>query len=220
MTWSCGRGCWRLLPLCHWKKCGGSHSSRCEPGVGEGGRMVRSHRSWWTRLRAGGRIPLEALRLGCEAFASDLNPVACLILKVMLEDIPRHGPGLAEELRRVGGEIKRQAEQELAELYPRTRMGRRRLPICGRGRCAAKRQLRRGDSADCVRFGCARRPSASGRCGIELSAARGSRRASSLRCLSRRRIKRCAAHGGASESDLSVLWCGAAAGAGAGAACG
>ena len=36
---------------------------------------------------AGGSIPLEALRLGCEAFASDLNPVACLILKVMLEDI-------------------------------------------------------------------------------------------------------------------------------------
>ena len=66
----------------------------------------------------GGSIPLEALRLGCEAFASDLNPVACLILKVMLEDIPRHGPGLAEELRRVGGEIKRRAEQELADLYP------------------------------------------------------------------------------------------------------
>ena len=66
----------------------------------------------------GGSIPLEALRLGCEAFASDLNPVACLILKVMLEDIPRHGPGLAEELRRIGGEIKREAEQELADLYP------------------------------------------------------------------------------------------------------
>ena len=66
----------------------------------------------------GGSIPLEALRLGCEAFASDLNPVACLILKVMLEDIPRHGPGLAEELRKIGGEIKRQAERELADLYP------------------------------------------------------------------------------------------------------
>ena len=67
----------------------------------------------------GGSIPVEALRLGCEAFASDLNPVACLILKVMLEDIPRHGRGLAEELRRVGGEVKRQAEQELADLYPK-----------------------------------------------------------------------------------------------------
>ncbi len=44
----------------------------------------------------GGSIPLEALRLGCDAFASDLNPVACLINKVMLEDIPRHGPELAE----------------------------------------------------------------------------------------------------------------------------
>ncbi len=67
----------------------------------------------------GGSIPLEALRLGCETFASDLNPVACLILKVMLEDIPRHGPKLAEELRRVGAEIKPQAEKELAELYSR-----------------------------------------------------------------------------------------------------
>ena len=71
----------------------------------------------------GGSIPLEALRLGCEAFASDLNPVACLILKVMLEDIPRHGPGLAEELRKVGGEIKKAAEQELADLYPKDRDG-------------------------------------------------------------------------------------------------
>ena len=43
----------------------------------------------------GGSIPLEALRLGCDTFASDLNPVACLILKVMLEDIPRHGSELA-----------------------------------------------------------------------------------------------------------------------------
>jgi putative DNA methylase len=66
----------------------------------------------------GGSIPLEALRVGCEAFASDLNPVACLILKVMLEDIPRHGSELAAELRRMGAEIKQQAEKELADLYP------------------------------------------------------------------------------------------------------
>ena len=66
----------------------------------------------------GGSIPLEALRLGCEAFASDLNPVACLILKVMLEDIPRHGPTLADELRQVGKEIKEAVEKELAEFYP------------------------------------------------------------------------------------------------------
>ena len=67
----------------------------------------------------GGSIPLEALRLGCETFASDLNPVACLILKVMLEDIPRHGPGLADDLRKAGAEIKAKAEKELADLYPK-----------------------------------------------------------------------------------------------------
>ena len=67
----------------------------------------------------GGSIPLEALRLGCDTFASDLNPVACLILKVMLEDIPRQGPGLADEIRKAGAEIKAQAEKELADLYPK-----------------------------------------------------------------------------------------------------
>jgi hypothetical protein len=67
----------------------------------------------------GGSIPLEALRLGCESFASDLNPVACLILKVMLEDIPRHGPELAEELRRIGMKIREKAEKELTEFYPK-----------------------------------------------------------------------------------------------------
>ena len=66
----------------------------------------------------GGSIPIEALRLGCEAFVSDLNPVACLILKMMLEDIPRHGPGFLLELRKVVTEIKRQAERQLADLYP------------------------------------------------------------------------------------------------------
>ena len=66
----------------------------------------------------GGSIPLEALRLGCETFASDLNPVACLILKVLLEDIPRHGANLAGELRQAGTEIKAQAQAELADLYP------------------------------------------------------------------------------------------------------
>lgn len=73
----------------------------------------------------GGSIPLEALRLGCEAFASDLNPVACLILKTMLEDIPRHGSELAEELRRVGAEIKAAAAKELAEFYPLDKDGAR-----------------------------------------------------------------------------------------------
>lgn len=82
----------------------------------------------------GGSIPLEALRLGCDAFASDLNPVAVLINKVMLEDIPRYGKapikltrndgseveadGLAEALRIAGAEVKAAAEAELAQFYP------------------------------------------------------------------------------------------------------
>ena len=33
----------------------------------------------------GGSIPLEALRLGCETYALDYNPVAVLILKAVLE---------------------------------------------------------------------------------------------------------------------------------------
>jgi putative DNA methylase len=67
----------------------------------------------------GGSIPLEALRLACDTFASDLNPVACLILKVILDDIPRHGPKLADEIRRVGGEVKQNAEKQLSDFYPR-----------------------------------------------------------------------------------------------------
>lgn len=82
----------------------------------------------------GGSIPLEALRLGCEAFASDLNPVACLILKTLLEDIPRYSNadfklpgkngeeqvlhGLADALRHVAGLVKEAAEKRLAQFYP------------------------------------------------------------------------------------------------------
>ncbi|MCY4232375.1 MAG: DUF1156 domain-containing protein [Bacteroidetes bacterium] len=71
----------------------------------------------------GGSIPLEALRLGCDTFASDLNPVACMILKVMLEDIPHHGPKLAEFLQEAGEQIQSQAKEELAGLYPKDEDG-------------------------------------------------------------------------------------------------
>ena len=66
----------------------------------------------------GGSIPLEAMRLGCETFASDLNPVACFILKVMLEDIPRHGPSLATEFKEAGKEIHQKIKEDLSDLYP------------------------------------------------------------------------------------------------------
>ncbi|PWU13194.1 MAG: DNA methyltransferase [Verrucomicrobia bacterium] len=66
----------------------------------------------------GGSIPVEASRLGLETFATDLNPVACFILKVMLEDIPRSGAQLPEELRRLGADLKNQADKQLTAYYP------------------------------------------------------------------------------------------------------
>jgi adenine-specific DNA methylase len=67
----------------------------------------------------GGSIPLEALRVGADAFASDLNPVAVLLNKVVLEYIPKYGQKLADEVRHWGKWVKEQAEKELAEFYPK-----------------------------------------------------------------------------------------------------
>ena len=67
----------------------------------------------------GGSIPLEALRVGADVFASDLNPVAVLLNKVVLEYIPKYGQRLADEVRKWGEWIKREAEKELAEFYPK-----------------------------------------------------------------------------------------------------
>lgn len=93
----------------------------------------------------GGAIPLEAQRLGLDAYASDLNPVAVLINKAQIEIpsqfndcapvwsdtepkgkrlIPElennwHGAsGLAEDLRRCGKWIRNEAERRLKHVYP------------------------------------------------------------------------------------------------------
>ncbi|MEQ8850944.1 MAG: DUF1156 domain-containing protein [Phycisphaerales bacterium] len=66
----------------------------------------------------GGSIPLEALRVGADAFASDLNPIPVLLNKVVLEYIPKYGQRLADDVRRWGEWIKEQAEEELAQFYP------------------------------------------------------------------------------------------------------
>jgi putative DNA methylase len=92
-----------------------------------------------------GSIPLEAVRLGCDTFASDLNPVATLILKTILEDIPGTGPDFAEEMRRAGGRIKDLAEPQLARFYPLDPNGSRpivylwaRTVRCEAPRCGAE----------------------------------------------------------------------------------
>jgi putative DNA methylase len=87
----------------------------------------------------GGTIPLEAQRLGLEAHASDLNPVAVLINKALIEippmfagrppvfpgaadskmgDWPR-ATGLAEDVRRYGAWMRDRAEERLGHLYPK-----------------------------------------------------------------------------------------------------
>jgi adenine-specific DNA methylase/O-acetyl-ADP-ribose deacetylase (regulator of RNase III) len=67
----------------------------------------------------GGSIPLEALRVGADAFASDLNPVPVLLNKIVLEYNPKYGQRLADEVSKWAEWAKREAEKELAELYPK-----------------------------------------------------------------------------------------------------
>jgi putative DNA methylase len=67
----------------------------------------------------GGSIPLEALRVGADVFASDLNPVAALLNKVVLEYIPKFGRRLTDEVRKSGKWIRREAEKELSKFYPK-----------------------------------------------------------------------------------------------------
>jgi len=90
----------------------------------------------------GGALPLEAQRLGLEAYASDLNPVAVLINKAMIEIPPKFSgqppvnpesrkqkgigskkwkgsEGLAEDVRYYGKWMRDEAEKRIGHLYPK-----------------------------------------------------------------------------------------------------
>ena len=92
----------------------------------------------------GGAIPLEAQRLGLESYASDLNPVAVLINKAMIEIPPKFAgrepvnpewqakspeekamkvwkgaEGLAEDVRYYGKWMRDEAEKRIGHLYPK-----------------------------------------------------------------------------------------------------
>ena len=82
------------------------------------GGLPGSHPLVVDSFAGGGSIPLEALRVGGDAFASDLNPIPVLLNKVILEYIPKYGQRLADEVRKWGNWIKEEAEKELAEFYP------------------------------------------------------------------------------------------------------
>lgn len=93
----------------------------------------------------GGALPLEAQRLGLEAYASDLNPVAVLINKAMIEIPPRFAGrppvnpeartkealmerewkgarGLAEDVRYYGKWMRDEAERRIGHLYPKVKI--------------------------------------------------------------------------------------------------
>jgi putative DNA methylase len=93
----------------------------------------------------GGAIPLEAQRLGLESYASDLNPVAVLINKAMIEIPPKFAgkppvntdarkdkqliakewkgaEGLAEDVRYYGQWMRDEAEKRIGHLYPKVKI--------------------------------------------------------------------------------------------------
>lgn len=94
----------------------------------------------------GGSIPLEAQRLGLETHASDLNPVAVLITKALVEIPPRFAgrppinpevraklgagdrwtgaKGLAEDVRYYGRWMRDRAEERIGHLYPKVTLPR------------------------------------------------------------------------------------------------
>lgn len=105
-----------------WNSCGGNPPPILDPFAG------------------GGSIPLEAQRLGLRAYASDLNPVAVLINKALIEIPPkwsgkppanpdakqqltwRGAEGLAEDVRCYGKWIRDEAERRIGHLYPQIKL--------------------------------------------------------------------------------------------------
>lgn len=69
----------------------------------------------------GGAIPLEAARLGCDATAVELNPVAHLIERCTLDYPQRFGPSLADDVREYGRRWVDRTWARVGHLYPRVR---------------------------------------------------------------------------------------------------
>ena len=66
----------------------------------------------------GGSIPLEALRLGCESYAIELNPVAHIIELCTLVYPQKYGQSLVEDVKKWGEWVIERARAQLAEFYP------------------------------------------------------------------------------------------------------
>ena len=115
----------------------------CELNKGKPGFDPEKLPAFHDPFAGGGAIPLEAQRLGLESYASDLNPVAVMINKAMIEIPPKFagskpvGPvpagedtaqliqkeyqgaeGLAEDVRRYGYWMREEAKKRIGHLYP------------------------------------------------------------------------------------------------------
>ena len=66
-----------------------------------------------------GSIPLEAQRLGCETHSCDLNPVAVLIQKCLLEYPQKYRECLHDDVRKWGEQILNEVTDELKSFYPK-----------------------------------------------------------------------------------------------------
>ncbi|MES9859107.1 MAG: DUF1156 domain-containing protein [Sedimenticola sp.] len=127
----------------------------------------------------GGAIPLEAQRLGLESYASDLNPVAVMINKAMIEIPPKFagqkpvGPipeadkhdkkkstrdaledwsgakGLAEDVRRYGQWMREEAEKCTGHLYPKVKITKETLAL-GRQNICGNYSAGFGVGVDCA----------------------------------------------------------------------
>jgi putative DNA methylase len=71
----------------------------------------------------GGAIPLEALRLGCETYAVDLNPVAHIIELCTLVYPQKYGQKLALEVEKWGNWVIEKVREEIGEFYPPIQVG-------------------------------------------------------------------------------------------------
>jgi putative DNA methylase len=65
----------------------------------------------------GGAIPLEAARLGCEAYAIDLNPVAYIIELCTVSFPQQFGPGLADDVEKWGRKVLDKTQKSVADLF-------------------------------------------------------------------------------------------------------
>ena len=66
----------------------------------------------------GGAIPFEALRLGCNTFANDINPVAVLVEKATCEWPAIYGLALVNEVRRLNKDFSDQVRKSLSWAFP------------------------------------------------------------------------------------------------------